>query len=378
MHIASYLFLLLLSTPLLIAGANEYYNFTRDQRSLIGYVWEGGIIPYEFKPDFPSRDRAMFVQTARFIEQRTCIQFREKLASDRFWLILVLGGCCGTHGGRRPELEGKGQEATFSSGLPMPFYLHELGHTFGFPHEQDRPDWPEYAWWDDNKQDTCKGGEGGKAKVEQAALDIPFDYVSLMADWTECWWPKPPTPKNIPLGGGGSDDRTYSVLDIERINAVHGCGKCYGYRFRKITQLSYNQRPVQAGYELDKKIFYICRVYHEGHLLIGKSRPDDDKCWVGWDNGETEYKERFSVLTNPGNEANFRWIRSTGSIPSGAIKGGRTKDRETIYVGRCKINVDNRDTLIPGFYLESKPGELRVPFGGGVRRCNDFEALVCQ
>lgn len=83
-------------------------------------------------------------------------------------------------------------------------------------------------------------------------------------------------------------------------------------------------------------------------------------------------------MTNPGNEANFRWIRSTGSIPSGAIKGGRTKDRETIYVGRCKINVDNRDTLIPGFYLESKPGELRVPFGGGVRRCNDFEALVCQ
>jgi len=59
--------------------------------------------------------------------------------------------------------------------------------------------------------------------MDQAAIDIPFDYVSLMADWTECYWPKPPTPKDIPLGPGSSNDRTFSIIDIERINAVHGC-----------------------------------------------------------------------------------------------------------------------------------------------------------
>jgi len=48
---------------------------------------------------------------------------------------------------------------------------------------------------------------------------------------------------------------------------------------------------------------------------------------------ETEYKKDFSVLTNPNNAASLRWVRNNGRIQSGAIKGGRTKDRETILDG---------------------------------------------
>lgn len=154
---------------------------------------------------------------------------------------------------------------------------------------------------------------------------------------------------------------------------------CYGYRFRKIEQLSSYQDPYPAGYELDKNIFYVCRIYHDGHLLIGKSLPDDNKCWIGYNGAEIEFKEKFDVLTNPNGRANLRWIRRPDNfaIPKGAIKGGRTKDRENIYVGKCLQKVGNEQTLIPGYFLESNPRELRIPFGGLMRGCNDFDILVC-
>jgi len=76
--------------------------------------------------------------------------------------------------------------------------------------------------------------------------------------------------------------------------------------------LAHNIGPVPGGYELDRIEFYICRVYHEGHLLIGKYFPDEDKCMVGFDGGEKEYKEGFSVLTNPRNEAKLRWVAGNG------------------------------------------------------------------
>jgi len=86
---------------------------------------------------------------------------------------------------------------------------------------------------------------------------------------------------------------------------------------------------------------------------------------------ETEYID-FSVLTNPNSAANLQWVRSNGQIQSGAIKGGRTRDSETIYIGRFEVQVGNERSLIPGFYLQSKPDELRAPFSGGVRKCNNF------
>jgi len=50
--------------------------------------------------------------------------------------------------------------ATFSSGLSLPFYLHELAHTIGLSHEQDRPDSGDYIDWDGEKT-TCSRDENG-------------------------------------------------------------------------------------------------------------------------------------------------------------------------------------------------------------------------
>jgi len=60
--------------------------------------------------------------------------------------------------------------------------------------------------------------------MDQSAIDIPFDICH--------WWltgrnitgrSHRAALKNIPMGPGPSDDRTYSVIDIERINAIDDC-----------------------------------------------------------------------------------------------------------------------------------------------------------
>jgi len=113
--------------------------------------------------------------------------------------------------------------------------------------------------------------------------------------------------------------------------------------------------------------------------VIGKSFRDENRCRVAFDGAEAEYKEGFSVLTNPGGDADLNWVVG-GSLrfPMNLIKGGRTRDRETLYIGRCVQKFGERTSLIPGFYLESNPSELRVPFGGGVRICRQFEVLACD
>jgi len=40
------------------------------------------------------------------------------------------------------------ETAIFTSGLPLPFHLHELAHTIKLPHEQDRSYRDEYFAWE--------------------------------------------------------------------------------------------------------------------------------------------------------------------------------------------------------------------------------------
>ncbi len=115
-------------------------------------------------------------------------------------------------------------------------------------------------------------------------------------------------------------------------------------------------------------------------MVIGKFVPGagNDRCWLAFEN-EKEYKENFEVLTLP-HGGNFKWAKrpDSSAIPSNAVKGGRTKDRETLYIGRCLVTNGHGKSLIPGFVLESNGREIRIPLDWKAQRCNDFEYLVCD
>jgi len=229
------------------------------------------------------------------------------------------------------------------------------------------------------KKSTCPPGtdptQGPPANNDREALDIFFDYTSHVADWGECYWAR--LPGNIEIGSGSG--RTISVLDYDKINAVFNCKGCWSYRWRHISKSEARENSLPVGNEIDGSPFYLCRLYHEGHILIGKAKPNENRCWVQFDGREHSYNGEFEVMTNPNREANLRWVRGPGDyrMPDNAITAGRTAiEREPLYIGRCTIRGQGYTSVVPGYIQPSKK-EFRVPFGGGGHACSEYEILVC-
>lgn len=87
-------------------------------------------------------------------------------------------------------------------------------------------------------------------------------------------------------------------------------------------------------------------------------------------------QENFEIITNPKN-VNLYWVKYDGSFPENAIRGGRTKEREALYIGRCSLVFEGRPTTIPGKIHRSASNGMYVVFGGIEYVCYDFEILVC-
>lgn len=192
---------------------------------------------------------------------------------------------------------------------------------------------------------------------------------------------------------GGGDD--LSVLDVEKLNAFYGCEGnfkkkilsqlfmlqilgCYSYRFRPMYLIT-NDRLVFGGIDVTGETLYPCRAYYQGDIIVGKGNPRARTCRVGYGGLEHEIYENFEIITNP-KDVNLYWIKRAedGSFPANAIRGGRTSEREALYIGRCTLTLeDGRTTLIPGKIHRSASAGMFVVFGGLEHVCYDFEILVC-
>lgn len=175
---------------------------------------------------------------------------------------------------------------------------------------------------------------------------------------------------------GGGDD--LSVIDVEKINAFYGCEGCYSYRYRPMNLVTSNDRLVFGGIDVTGELLYPCRAYYNGDIISGKGNPRSRYCYVGYGGLEIPVYENFEILTNPRN-ANLHWIRrpADGTFPENAMRGGRTSEREPLYIGRCTLVFEGRTTTIPGKIHRSASDSMYVTFGGREHVCHDFEILVC-
>jgi len=336
-------------------------------------TWLGARVPYTLDPGFDDNQR---IQVARAIENyhsRTCIRFEPRQAGDAdFVEILRDDTTCGLAHVCRI---GGAQFAKFGGGcISASVMTHELGHTLCFGHEQTRPDRDDWIDWNTN---ICSP-HGKDDPNNFSTQDLLYDYVSIQHYEGECYngciIPKVP---GVTKCGGGDD---LSVLDIEKLNAFFECGGCYSYRFRPMHLITSSENLVAAGSDVNGETLYPCRAYYNGDIIIGKGNPRDRVCHIGYGGVEHEIRENFEIITNP-RHANLQWIRrpADGSFPGNAIRGGRTSEREAMYIGRCTLYLDDgRVTTIPGKIHRSASSGMYVVFGGREYVCYDFEILVCS
>lgn len=142
--------------------------------------------------------------------------------------------------------------------------------------------------------------------------------------------------------------------------------------------LTSSERLVTGGIDVTGETLFPCRAYYSGDIIVGKGSPRSRTCNVGYGGLEYVIHENFEIITNPKN-VNLYWIRrpEDGSFPVNAIRGGRTSEREALYIGRCTLVFEGRMTTIPGKIHRSASSGMYVVFGGREYVCYDYEILVC-
>jgi hypothetical protein len=65
-----------------------------------------------------------------------------------------------------------------------------------------------------------------------------------------------------------------------------------------------------------------------------------------------------------------------GTPPANALRGGRTNERETLYIARCALTVDGQTSTVPGKYQPS--AGAYVSYGGAEYKCGSYEFVVCS
>lgn len=332
-------------------------------------TWPNARVPYTLDAGFDENQRVQVARAIDNYQSKTCVRFQPRQPEDNDYVeILRDDTTCGLAHVCRI---GGPQFAKFGGGcISAAVMSHELGHTLCFGHEQTRPDRDDWISWNTN---ICEP-HGKDNPNDFSTLDLFYDYVSLQHYEGECYnGCIIPKVAGVTKCGGGDD---LSVIDIEKINAFYECEGCYSYRFRPMNLITGNDRLVFGGIDVTGETLYPCRAYYNGDIIVGKGNPRQRTCNVGYNGLEHVISENFEIITNPKN-VNLFWVRYDGSFPANAIRGGRSKEREAFYVGRCTLVFEGRMTTIPGKIHRSASSGMYVVYGGIEHICYDFEILVC-
>ncbi|OWR42171.1 hypothetical protein KGM_201504 [Danaus plexippus plexippus] len=122
-----------------------------------------------------------------------------------------------------------------------------------------------------------------------------------------------------------------------------------------------------AGYDVTGEPIYVARAEHEGDLVPGKLVSSHKGAFLPWGGMEISKKE-YEVLI----KSNNQWVADRGgNVPANALKAGRTKSGETLYIGR----VHYLKSITPGKVHPSHVA-CYISFDGKELNFSDYEVLL--
>ncbi|CAF5125828.1 unnamed protein product, partial [Rotaria sp. Silwood1] len=182
-----------------------------------------------------TEEQNIIINAMRTLENLTavnnvlCVQFREKVASDGEYYIIIENGIgCSSYVGRFTGYTLNRTVTLQNTGcLYTGTIMHELIHTLGFRHEQSRPDRDDYVrviW-----ENIIPGKENNFRKYNTSEVDTvntPYDFDSIMhygRNFFSINGSDTLVALNSSITFGETD--TLSFYDIQAIRNFYGCSQ---------------------------------------------------------------------------------------------------------------------------------------------------------
>ncbi|XP_075986769.1 uncharacterized protein LOC142983668 [Anticarsia gemmatalis] len=175
----------------------------------------------------------------------------------------------------------------------------------------------------------------------------------------------PPAPQP-PTDQYGQPNNTYITNYIyhgettvtDAVQVVESSGDFDWVPTTALMATTYTGRAVVGGHEgWDGSSLWVIRGWHNGDLIPGKMSVRHNAASITYDGKEIPLQNIEVLCAKP---ENLRWVpASNGSVPPGAIPGGRTANGETLYIGRARYQL----SVTPG-KVHPSHHSCYIAFGG--------------
>ncbi|XP_059476688.1 zinc metalloproteinase nas-4-like [Neocloeon triangulifer] len=192
--------------------------------------WSRGRIPFMISTDIAPQYVDIIYQAMNVYHELTCVRFVPWNGRDSDYVTIESSssGCWASVGriGGRQSVNLQAPACLAKVGT----VLHELMHTVGFLHEQNRAERDQYV--DILWENVEKGREENFKKISAsiAFSQIPYDYESVMHYSTAAFSSNgKPTLRTKASGVRVGQRERMSVGDIHKINMMYKCDGPYSY-----------------------------------------------------------------------------------------------------------------------------------------------------
>lgn len=196
--------------------------------------WPNGVVPYEIASGYSASELSVIKRGMEILSSKTdrCITFVPRNSGHRNWITIKPGVGCNSpvgmngYGSQTINLEKGGCTLIGTT-------VHELMHTIGFYHEQNRPDRDQYIRIDyDNVQDGLAFAFDKEYNTQY--FNTPYDLKSIM-QYYEYSFSKNGKRTIVPLNGehlvpvfSKTEAQILTASDISSVKQLYKCSNSGG------------------------------------------------------------------------------------------------------------------------------------------------------